>query len=226
MTQKTLNEELAASYVVTVVGIDRTRAELSRLDGEIKALRRTTFSSSGSATVASNLSSGDIFTTRFSEFESRVDTGVSGAMNSGMALGRRIQGTVLKQAVTETGLTRPGKGPGRNKTGKLIRAIKSNVESHKTANASVFVGWHGWRKDARLGYEEYQERGTKGRGQTSRTLASASGSVTRRKNKPYRYEYAGKRRAKGPGVPAANSLGASIIQVREHIKRQLKDLKR
>lgn len=221
-----LNEEMAASYTVEITGIERTRAELAQLDGAIKSLRKTPFSSSGSATVASSLGSADIFVTKFDDYTGRVQSTVERAMTTGMALGRRTQAIALEQAITETGLTRPGNGPGRNKTGKMIRAIRTNVEVYKSPSTTRYTGWHGWAKDARLGYEEYQERGTRGRGQTSRTLASAGGSVNRRKNRAYGHDFAGKKRGKGAGVPAANSLGAAIVPVREHLKRELRSLKR
>jgi len=221
-----LDDEMVASYGVEIRGIDRTKREMAALDREIKLLRGTKYNATSKGKAisvaetsfgtsrSSKLGKDDIFVAKIDLLEGRIQTVTQEALSSGMALGKRAQKATLEAAVTETGLQRPGRGPGRNKTGGLISRLATNVETQKSAKSTFMVGWHGWPKIGRERYDPFQELGTKGRKSGQQT-----GSV-RRKVKARR------KGAKGRGVPAANSLGAAIILVREHLKRELKGLKR
>lgn len=214
-----LNEELVASYEVTIGGIDRARDEMKRVDQEVQLLRKTVYSENAGV---SQLSAGDpdVLVTRVNALEGRVQSATQKAMASSMALGRRTQIAALNAAETPTGRNRPGGSAGRNKTGAMIRAVSTNVETRKMGKFSQITGWHGWRKDGRAGYFDFQERGTKGRGGDDQ----ANAGLRRNKNKPVK-RAAGQKRSKGAGVPAANSLGLSIITVREFLKKELKGLR-
>lgn len=230
-----LNEEMVASYSVGITGVDRTQREMAALDAKIAELRSTSYSSGVSLTVAANLESQavglkaserDIFQTKFRDFAGRVQTGAGKAMASGMALGKRVQQATLEAATTTTGLNRGrGNGPGRNDTGTMIKRVATNVETYKGVGDTQITGWHGWQRDAR-GYFEFQENGTRGRGVASLTVASGGNVIHRNPNKPRAYAPGERRKKAASGVPAANSLGAAIPVVREHLKRELAGLKR
>lgn len=216
-----LEEEMVASYSVEITGFERTKAELARLTNTIETLRKTDYSSTTSVTqsalggnASDKLGRKDIFATKLGQMEGRVQTGVQKAMASGMALGRKSQTAALRAAETKTGRKRPGNGPGRDKTGRMIHAIKTNVETGKLPNVTFVTGWHGWARDERKGYFAFQEQGTKGR-PSAQHADSLKRRVKARRN----------RAALGLGVPAANSLGLSVILVREHLKRELKGLR-
>jgi len=225
----TLNEEMVASYNVNITGIDRTRAELARLDATIARLRKANYSPTvPTVTIGANLGGRDIFVSKMDDLEGRVQASTQRAMASAMALGKRVQAQALRDATTKTGLSgqpKGRKGPGREVTGSMIAGIATNVETYKDGSATQITGWHGWPTEGR-NYFEYQERGTKGRGGASKAESAASGSLYRSPNKRSR-KAAGQRTALNhPGVPAANSLGKSIVVVREHLKKELAGLKR
>lgn len=223
MASEALNEEMVATYAVQITGIERTKAEMARLDNEIKLLRKTNYGGSGGATVSearfgtsasAKVLKGkdDIFVGSIDALEGRVQAGASSAMARGMALGKTIQAATLRAAVTPTGERRGGT-PGREDSGALIGALATNVETQKVTAVTTIVGWHGWGR-ARTKYFEYQEKGTKGR---------KSGQQSAALNRKVRARRAG---VVGRGVPAANSLGASIIVVREFLRRELGGLKK
>jgi len=229
-----LNEEMVASYAVTIEGVERTAKEMAALDKEIHLLRTTSYSSGQpSAVVAASAertsgrraSERDIFTTKFRSLEGRVQSQVRDSMASSMALGKRTQAAALDAAETKTGIerVRSGKGgtTGRH-TGKpngMITSLATNVETLRGADFTSVSGWHGWSRDARKHFE-FQERGTKGVGGGG----AANSGIERRPNRGKK-RYAGQRGSASSGVPAANSLGQSIPIVREHLKRELGKIK-
>jgi len=230
-----LDEEMVASYSIEIIGIERTKSEMERLGKAIISLRLTDYNpgTPGGGTVtnaayrnsrASRLSKGDIFRGRIDKLEGRVQAAASRAMAAAMTKGREIQQEVLRAATTETGLsgrshTRGGrKGPGRNDSGETIAAIKNNVETSRTKTTTNIIGWHGWPSFERASKAGYQEIGTRGR-----PSAQVKGATVNRKvKKPARIP--GKKKAAGRGVPAANSLGASILVVREKLQAELQRL--
>jgi hypothetical protein len=225
-----LDEEMVATYAVGITGIQRSKSEMAKLDNAIRSLRQANYSPSSPVSLARfGTSKGDrlagkrpggkedIFVGSIDQLEGRIQTAVSTAMASGMAQGKRVQAATLRAATTKTGRSgKPAgrKGPGREVTGEMIGAIATNVETQKVAAVTSIVGWHGWARH-RPTYYEYQEGGTKGR------KSGQLGSALKRKVKTRDPES-----APGLGVPAANSLGAAIIVVREHLKRELGKLKR
>ncbi len=214
-----LNEEMIASYQVVINGFAETRKNLAGLDAAIARLRAADYSGGSGAhrTVTSATAAGSkgIFVTRVDQLEGRVKSGTQRAMAKSMALGRRTQGQALRAAVTPTGLS--GKPAGRNSagrdvTGGMINAIRTNVETANAGRASMVTGWHGWPGDD--SYYGFQERGTKGRG-GNRPGPRKIGSSYRAQTKV----------RKGGGIKPANSLGSSIITVREFLKSELRSLK-
>jgi hypothetical protein len=195
------SQEMAASYVVNIVGIERTRLELARLSNAIESLNTVNYGAGpGGVTVASQptksgLKSSDIIVSVIDTLEGRVQTKAVAAVRKGVALGRKLQVARLNAATTATGIARmAGKSKrrraaataGRNETGAMIAALGSNVELFKGVNFTTIVGWHGWP----IGRQRYfvaQEKGT------SR-------------------------------IAAARSLGFGIIGAREEIKRELRDI--
>lgn len=229
MPREYLDEEMVASYAVEITGIERTKAELAKLDHAIKLLRQAEYGPT-SVTVAgygggrSSKLQRDIFKAKVDQFEGRVQTAATSAMSKAMQSGQRLQAQTLDAAETAYGRARmkrgKGNSAGRNDDGKLIKALRNNVETFKEAARSTIVGWHGWPKADRASYISFQERGTRGRASDQK-----SGSVTRRRASGGEI-VPGKKRAKGLGVPAVNSLGFSIIKVREELKRELGKIKR
>lgn len=218
-----LNEEMVASYEVDIVGIQRTKNELKKLDNAIATLRKATYSESvPTVTVAGSFGGSDIFSTKMDALEGRVQTGVQEAMSSSMALGRKTQAAALRAATTPTGLSgRPAgrRGPGREVTGAMIRDIATNIETMKTTGDTKVLGWHGWSTSTR-GYYEFQEQGTGGRGSLGKSKAAKAGVVYRKPNAA-KGRTTGRAGARGGGIQAANSLGTSIVPVREHLKAEL-----
>ena len=211
-----LDEEMVASYSIEIDGVQRTRSELAKLDSAIALLRAGQYSETSSVTAASNFAGSDIFVSRIDVLEGRVQTAANKAMLSGMDFGKNIQAATLRAATTATGASgashiggRTG-GAGREDSGKMIKAIRRNVEVFKTTGTTFITGWHGWR-ESREAYFVYQESGTFGRG-------GGTTSGLRRARR-------GGRSKNNSGVPAANSLGAAIIPVREFLKRELGYLK-
>lgn len=219
-----LEEEMVATYGVSIIGVQRTKAQLARLSKEIALLRSTNYSPTATVSEARFGTSradkmlggkNDIFAAKVDMLEGNVQTVASRAMASAMAKGKQVQTATLRAATTEKGASgKPNgrKSAGREVTGTMIRAIATNVETQRTAAVTSIVGWHGWRRH-RTEYMEYQEQGTKGR-----KSGQKSGSVNR-KVKKKRDGVAGR------GVPAANSLGASIVIVREYLKRELEKIR-
>jgi hypothetical protein len=159
----------------------------------------------------------DIFVASIDNLEGRVQTAAASAMASGMAKGKEVQAATLRAAETAKGLSgRPKgrKGPGREVTGTMISEIVTNVETQKVTSVTNIVGFHGWARH-REDYIKFQEIGTKGR--KSGQLYDAH----KRKVAKRRLGAKG-----GRGVPAANSLGAAIIVVREYLKAELGKLKK
>jgi hypothetical protein len=222
-----LDEELVAAYEVRIEGVERTRKQLALLDNEVKLLRKTKYNSSvkdGSATTAAGTTIGrqDIFVSELDKLDGRVQASTAKIMAANMAIGKKVQATALRQAVTPTGLrgqshSKKGrKGPGREDSGDMINRLATNVETSRTSDSTTIVGWHGWAED-RSGKIDAQERGTKARG--SKT---ALGSMRRLPNKPTKKK---SEMGKGKGVPAANSLGKTIPLIREQLKMDLSKLR-
>lgn len=237
MPARSLNEEMVASYQVEITGIERTKAEMAQLDRAIHQLRSGAYgtSKSGSQLTVSRAQngsrSGDIFATEIDVvLNGRILPAVQRAMNSAMKQGKEIQASALEAAVTNTGLSgkpKRRKGPGRNVDGDMIAAIDTNVETQKSGSSVRVLGWHGWGIDNRGAggknskYFEYQERGTLGRGGKVRfddAHPAQKGGVRR--------NAIGKMPKRHDGLPAANSLGKSIIIVRENLKRELARIKK
>lgn len=204
-----LEEEMVASYEVRITGFKETRARVAQLDQAIKNLRATNYSSTRSVSGSSNFSGSDIFVTEIDALEGRIQGRVEQIMLGAMDFGKQAQGDALNAAETVYGSSgRAGGSTGRNRTGALIKAIARNVETGKEATVTVVTGWHGWREE-RPEYYDVQERGSLGGGGHT-----GKGAVARKKLGT----------GKG-GVPAANSLGKSIIPTREKLKRDLKGLR-
>ena len=223
MAAENLEKEMVVTYAVAITNIERTKGEAALLDGAISTLRNTQYSiGSGVAEARFGTSrkmmkgKDDIFVAKIEDMEGRVQTAVGKALASGMALGKKAQAATLRAAITDTGLSgKPigRKGSGREVSGELIRGISTNVETEKVASVTTMVAWHGWQRD-RPDYFKYQEEGTKGR-----KSGQQPGSVNRKVKKRR------KKAAPGRGIKAANSLGAAIIIVREHLKRELGGIK-
>lgn len=221
-----LDEEMVATYGVTITGIERTKAEMKRLTGAIEALRKAEYSEGVTLTTARFSprrsdrilgAKGDVFVAAVELLEGRVQDVAGKSMARGMALGRKAQAAALRAAETDTGKSgkpKGRKGPGREVTSALINGIVTNVETQKNGPITQILGWHGWKRE-RPDYFKYQELGTKGRASGQQPEALKRKVAKRRSDA-----------AKGRGVPAANSLGASIILVREQLKRDLGALKK
>lgn len=213
-----LTSEMIASYEVVINGFPETKKALAGLDAAIARLRAANYGGGGYSTVtsASAAGRGDILVHRIDELEGRVKSGTQRAMAKAMALGRRTQAEALRAAVTPTGAS--GKpagrgGAGRDVTGGMINAVKTNVETATSGGGNLVTGWHGW-PDGDGSYYHFQERGTKGRG----------GYRPKSRNIGQGYRPQTKARV-GGGIKPANSLGTSIIVVREFLKAELKGLK-
>jgi len=211
---------MSASYSVEITGIERTRAEIAKLDSVIRELRKGTYSPSTSVTVASSLGGKDLLVHKIDALEGRVQTAVQKTMLHGVDEGKRIQVETLRGATTRTGLSGQShvggrNGAGRDDSGALIKAISRNVEVFKSRSVTVVTGFHGWGTEARgsggdVRYAKFQEKGT---------LNHRSSAQKRRAKSKLRKVASG-------GVPAANSLGTAIIPVREYLKRELGKLKK
>lgn len=208
MAEGDFSGQMAASYVVQIEGIARTKSELAGLSSAIKAFNTAVYSDVSSATVSASLGVSDLFVTKIDKLEGRVQTKAKAAMLHAMQAGHDAQVTALRAAVTTTGLKGGRRnGPGRDKTGTMIKGLKHNVETQQTSDSTLVVGWHGW-PIGRAAYFGYQEKGTRSRNAVSKKAqnkARKSGSANQ-------------------GVPAANSLGASIIVAREKLKDGLRGL--
>lgn len=231
--------QMVVSYAVAVIGIQRSKREIAAVTDAINSVRQAVYSpgkdgqpgitmtqarfGSKSERFAGNsrtTTGRDIFSEKMVLLEGNIQSGVSKALAKNMAFGKKVQAATLRAAKTRTGSAggthtkgaRAG-GSGRDDTGKLINALKTNVEDQRTAAVTKYVAWHGWDKD-REDYFKYQEQGSKGRPSAQpKKTKNQLGSV--------------KRRVRGldpkntSGVPAANSLGAAIINVRESLKADL-----
>ena len=226
-----LNEEIVASYSVTILGVKRTKAQLAELDRAVTSLRAARYSPGTTVTAArfgtsrsDKLLNGqkDIFASVMDTLEGNVQGGVEQAMAKAMAQGKRAQAATLRAATTKTGNSgashsdKGRNGPGRDDTGDMIKRIGTNVETERYPNLTNVTGWHGWgRNPGDPGKIEAQENGTKGR-----KSGQQPAGINRRVKK---------RRIDAPpglGVPAANSIGAAIPIVREQLKRDLGALKK
>jgi hypothetical protein len=233
-----LNEEMVASYEVTVVGIDRTRAQVDKLGKAIADLRSTKYGGSGPGTLGvsdgptNKIDRGapDVFVTKINALEGNIQSVTMKALAAGMALGKRSQAAVLRAATTKTGLSGQSKvggrkGPGRDDSGAMINAIATNVEQRRTASVTQYTGWHGWQRQGRA-YYELQENGTKGKGGASKGESKSEGFVYRAPNKPKSRVSGSKTPTRSGGaVPAANSLGKTIPTVREYLRTELDKLR-
>ena len=117
---ESLDEEMVATYGVTITGVERTKSELARLSEAIQTLRRTQYQENATVTQArfgtsrsDRLLGGrkDIFAASVDQLEGRVQSGVQKALASGMAYGRKAQIAALRAAETKTG--KSGKPAGR-----------------------------------------------------------------------------------------------------------------
>ncbi len=227
-----LEEEMVASYAISIEGVERTKSELAKLTDAISLLRKTEYSEGITASEArfgtsraSKIGKGrtDIFSASVDHLEGRVQTKASKVMAHAMSKGKQAQTLALRAAETETGKSgkpKGRKGPGREVHGELIGAVATNVETQKTKAVTLIVGWHGWPRNDRERYFEYQEQGTKGRKPSAADIERARvARSVKRSLKPRR-----KSAVSGRGVPAANSLGAALPVAREELKKGLKDL--
>lgn len=217
-----LKEEMVATYGVEITGVERTKREMARVTAAITSLRQAEYMP-GATVLDSRFGSAknfggkdDIFVAKVDILEGRIQGAVSDAMASAMAEGRRQQTAALRAAETAHGRKRKGKGPGRDKTGEMIHAIATNVETQKSAGKTSILGWHGWRKGGRKAYYGFQEQGTAGR---------ASGQQKKSLKRAVKARRADTNPAVGRGIPAANSLGYAIIPVREYLRRKLQALR-
>lgn len=219
------NGDMVASYEVQIVGIQRTKNELAKLSREIANLRAGRYSETKNVTFGGG--DADIFATKMDQFEGRVQTAIQRSMILAMDMGKSTQAQALRAAATSYGQQRysggRGNSAGRDDTGDMIKALKRNVEVGKTVSTTFITGWHGWSQEGT--YYEYQERGTRGRGGASKADAKKGGAIYRSPNKVDKRR-AGQKNNTNMGVPGANSLGATIIPVREFLKRELGGLKR
>lgn len=211
MAEGVIGNEMVATYTVSIEGIERTRSELARLTGAIKELRVGNYSPTASATALASSGSSDIFVSKMDSLEGRVQTAAQKIMLRAMDLGKETQAQVLRAETTAKGLS--GKPAGRNSagrdvTGTMIDALTRNVEVFKTTDRTLITGFHGWGTQGRQ-YFSYQEKGTLGRRASLKRAAGAR-----------------KRHSSASGVPAANSLGQTILPVREYLKRELAGLKK
>lgn len=210
MAEESLHKEMTAVYSVNITGIQRTRSEMAKLDSVIRSLRSTQYGSAPVTTSAQ--ASGDFAVALIDELEGRVQTKVQHDVLDSMRFGADLQAAALQAAITTTGTNRGhGNGPGRDDTGHMIEELTFNVEVLKTADETRVTGFHGW-KEGHEKYIDYQEQGTKGKGGLAKFTARTFGSVYRKSDRgrspnPH-----------GGGVPAANSLGAAIVPVREALK--------
>jgi len=167
MAEKTLKREMAAVYTVSIQGFKRTEDQLARLKDAIKRLRATDYTTLTSTTIAAQLGSSDIFVTKMDDLEGRVQGATVRAMDYAMKRGKEYQTYALVNAVTPTGLSGYGKnpagrrGPGRDDTGTMIDAIRTNVEVARLADGDQITGWHGWSIEERENYFRRQEQGTR-----------------------------------------------------------------
>lgn len=207
---ETIGQEMFATYQVRITGVQRTQKQIDALDGLIKQIRGTSYGEGFSATAAANLSSKDVFRTKFDEVIGHVQEKAIAVMREGMQYGKDIQTEGLRDAITKTGARRSaagvGNGPGRDKTGEMISEIAANVEVSKNPTSTNITGSHGW------GLPDTSERGTPIRQKylAVQEKGNRSGGTRRQPNrKP---------------IQAANSLGTAIPIVREELKRNLKGL--
>ena len=213
-----LDDEMVASYEVDIQGTSKTRSEMAKLDEAIRLLRAAQYSTTTNVTGSTNFAGSDVFVSYFDGLEGKIKTVASKAILAGVDHGKAIQIATLRAAATDNG--RAGRshdpkkgrtgGSGREDTGELIKQIKRNVEVPKGTGDVTITGWHGW-SEGRKDYFKYQESGSFGRG-------GGTTSGVRRKRR-------GKKSGTNRGVPAANSLGAAIVPVREYIIRELGYLK-
>ena len=236
MATERLDDEMIASYAVAIVGVKRAKAEMALVDAAITSLRAARYMPSAPSVTVTEARFGtstpglpgrnkpvgllqgqkNVFAAQVDLLEGRVLGATRDAMAAGMAEGRRVQTAALKAAETKTGLSgKPKKrrGPGRDVTGKLIGAIGTNVETERLSTMTNIIGWHGWGREIPV-YFKAQELGSKGR-KSGQQKGSVNRKVKTRK----------KGAAAGAGVPAANSLGAAIVIVREELKRTLGKLR-
>jgi len=205
--------EMAASYAVEITGIERAKNEAGKLARAVQSIRLTQYSQGGPSVTTISHGGGDatIFTTKIDKLEGRVQVKAVKAVDAGVKAGRDAQEKQLNAAVTAYGIKRMagkagsanngGGSAGRNKTGNMIRALKTNVEVVKTKHLTRVTGWHGWQEE-QDDYFVYQEKGT--RGQDAGTSTADRRALTGK---------GGNR-----GIEAANSLGAGILIAREEIK--------
>lgn len=201
-----ISAEMAAAYTVSIEGIERSKAEMSKVKDAITSLRKAEYMPGVNVITSASLGVSDILVTKIDALEGRVIGATSKAMATAMANGRRIQAEALRAAETKTGLSgKPAgrKSAGREVTGGLINAIKTNVETLRLRNLTQITGWHGWAvKDSdgegRKRYYKVQEKGNKGPGKPNKKTG----------------------KARSP-IKAANSLGVAIPAVREELKREL-----
>lgn len=212
-----LDDEMVASYEVDIEGVSKTRANLSKVDEAIRLLRAAKYSETSNVTGATNFAGSDVLVSYFDGLEGRIKTVASKTMLAAVDYGKEIQIATLRAATTATGASgashSPGGrtgGAGREDSGKLIKQIKRNVEVPKGTGDVTITGWHGW-SEGREKYFIVQEMGSFGRG-------GGTTSGLRRKRR-------GGKSRNNRGVPAANSLGAAIVPVREYLIRELGYLK-
>ena len=224
-----LGGQMVAAYTVRIDGVQRTRAELAKLDNVISRIRKASYSENvPTVTVASQLGGGDILVSKIDELEGRVQTVARDAMAESMAFGKATQRAALEAAVTPTGLagrshhgSRKG-GPGRTDSNAMVNDLKTNVETIHLGSSTQITGWHGWgaggsggegQQAPRRRYYIYQEKGTRTHSRIARARKKAIDRIARG-------------RSNNSGVPAANSLGIAIPATREHLKRSLQRIKR
>lgn len=215
--------QMAASYSVEIVGVDRTRNELANLSRAIQSLRATKFSDKSTTSLSRNGSNDSLLVTKLDRLEGRVQTKAIAAMNAGVKAGRQAQVERLNAAITRYGIQRMagkagknsgGGSAGRNKTTAMIKALKSNVEIKRNKNSTRITGWNGWPAGTPE-YFAYQEKGTLGQNQVAKT---SLGTAERRAEK-------NASKGRGRGIEAANSVGSGIVVAREEIKRGLGELR-
>ena len=213
-----MKQEMIASYQVSINGFPEVRSSIQELDNAIALLRKATLSgSTRTATAAVPAKTGAVFAQEIDRLEGRVKSATQKAMAKSMAFGKRTQSEALRAATTKTGLSgRPAgrKGPGREVTGDMINSIRTQVETLTVGKSSLVTGWHGWPGGD--DYFGYQEIGTRGR--------TASGKSRAQARRKLGADY-GSSGHVGGGIKPANSLGSSIIKVREHLKAEIRRIK-